>query len=93
MTGKDVLTEKGLLEKVATIKSFECSLLGIELKKQTYIEKKKQGLDKVYQFDKKEDFNPTWAELFWKSQDWGEGASRSALKKHAVSQKRFVHFT
>ena len=35
LTGKDVLPEKDLLEKAATIKRFEYSLLGSELKKQT----------------------------------------------------------
>ena len=39
-------------------------------------------------------FNPTWAGLFLKSQGWGGGAaSRPAVEKHEVSQKRFVHFT
>ena len=33
LTGKDVLLEKGLLEKAATIKRFEYSPLGSELKK------------------------------------------------------------
>ena len=36
--------------------------------------------------------NHIWAGLFWKSPGWGE-TSRPALKKHAVSQKIFVHFT
>ena len=35
LTGKDVLLEKNLLEKAVTIKRFEYSLLGKELKKQT----------------------------------------------------------
>ena len=35
LTGKDVLPEKDLLEKAATIKRFEYSLLGKELKAQT----------------------------------------------------------
>ena len=34
-TGEDVLPEKELLEKAATIKRFQYSLLGNELKKQT----------------------------------------------------------
>ena len=38
-TGKDVLPEKYLLEKAATIKKFEYSPLGSELKKQTELEK------------------------------------------------------
>ena len=51
LTGEDVL-----LEKAATIKKFEYSHLGSELKKQTYIARKQyQGLDKVYEFDKKGD--------------------------------------
>ena len=33
---RDVLPEKGLLGKAATIKRFENSLLGCELKKQTH---------------------------------------------------------
>ena len=40
MTGKDVLVEEDLLEKAATIKRFEYSPLGSELKKQTNIVKK-----------------------------------------------------
>ena len=39
-TGKVVLPEKDLLEKSATIKRFEYSLLGSELKKQTDIAEK-----------------------------------------------------
>ena len=39
LTGKYVLTEKDLLEKAATIKRFEYSLLGSELKEQTGIAK------------------------------------------------------
>ena len=56
LTGKDVLPEKGLLEKAATIKRFQYSSLGNELKKQTDIAKKEyQGLDTIYECDKKED--------------------------------------
>ena len=45
-----------MLEKAVTIKGFEYSLLGIELKAQTDIAKKKQykKLDKVYNFHRKE---------------------------------------
>ena len=39
LTGKDVLPEKDFLEKAATIKTFEYSALGSELKKQTDIAK------------------------------------------------------
>ena len=39
LTGKDVLPEKNLLEKAATIKRFEYYPLGSELKKQTGIAK------------------------------------------------------
>ena len=57
LTGKDVLPEKYFLEKAATIKFFENSLLDSKLKKQTYIAKKPyQGLGKVYEFDKKDNF-------------------------------------
>ena len=50
MTGKDVLVEKDLLEKAATIKRFEYSPLGSELKKQTNIVKKNiKGISKVRQ--------------------------------------------
>ena len=51
LTSRDVLLEKDLLEKAATIEGFEYSPLGKELKAQTGIAKKKkqyQGLDKVY---------------------------------------------
>ena len=52
MTGKDVLLEKYLLEKAATIKIFEYSPLGEELKKETNIaEKQYQKLDNIYEFD------------------------------------------
>ena len=40
LTGKDVSPEKGLLEKAATIKRFEYSSLGKELKKQTSVAEK-----------------------------------------------------
>ena len=40
LTGKDVLPEKDLLEKVATMKRLEYSPLGKELKVQTDIAKK-----------------------------------------------------
>ena len=53
LTGKDILLEKGLLEKAAAMKRFECSLLGKELKKQTSVaEKRYQKLDDTYEFDK-----------------------------------------
>ena len=55
MTGDNVLPEKDLLEKAAIIKGFEYSPLSSELKKQTDIaEKQNQGLDKIYEFIKKE---------------------------------------
>ena len=48
LTGKDVLPEKGLLEKAAIIKRFEYSPLGSELKRQTDIAKKQyQELEKA----------------------------------------------
>ena len=53
LKGGDVLPDKRLLEKAA-IKRFECSRLGSELKKQTdNLGRQYQGLDKVYEFDKK----------------------------------------
>ena len=55
LTGDNVLPEKDLLEKAAIIKRFEYSPLSSELKKQTDIaEKQNQGLDKIYEFIKKE---------------------------------------
>ena len=52
MTGKDILPEKNLLEKAATIKRFEYLLLGKELKEQTDTAKKQyQKLDYNYEFD------------------------------------------
>ena len=52
LTGKDVLPEKDLLEKAATLKKFEYFPLWKELKAQTDIAKKQyQGLDKIYEFD------------------------------------------
>ena len=56
LTDPEVLPEKLLTKKAATIKKFE-------LKKQTVIAKKQnQGLDKVYEFDgtkSKDDKKPT----------------------------------
>ena len=53
MTGKDVLPEKGLLEKAATMKRFEYSPLSKELKAQNDIAKKQyQKLDNTYEFEK-----------------------------------------
>ena len=40
LTGKDVLPEKDLLGKAATLKRFEYSPLGSELKKQTSVVEK-----------------------------------------------------
>ena len=48
------MQEKWLLEKYATIKRIKYSPLGSKFKKQTDIAKKQyQGLDKVYEFDGK----------------------------------------
>ena len=53
LTGKDVLLEKDLLEKAATVKRFEYSPLGKELKAKTDIAKKQyQKSDDTYHFDK-----------------------------------------
>ena len=55
ISGKDVLTEKYLLEKAATTKRFECLPLESELKKQTSnagIQYKR--LEKTYKLDKNE---------------------------------------
>ena len=53
MTSKDVLAQKDLLEKAATMKRFEFSSLGKKLKAQTDIAKKQyQKLDNTYEFDK-----------------------------------------
>ena len=54
MTSKDVLPEKCLLEKAATMKRFENLPLSKELKEQTDIAKKQyQGLNKFFKSDKK----------------------------------------
>ena len=56
LTGKDVLPEKDLLEKAATMKRFEYSPLGKELKKQTSVaEKQYQSFDKIFNHDEKEE--------------------------------------
>ena len=56
MTGKDVLPEKDLLEKAATMKGFEYSSLVKELKKQTSVaEKQYQGLNRILKSDKKDE--------------------------------------
>ena len=60
LTGEDVLPEKGLLEKSATMKKFECLPLGKELKAKADIAKKNQKqkqkqferLDNTFEFDK-----------------------------------------
>ena len=53
MTEKDVLIEKELLEKAATMKRFKYSFLGKELKAQTDIAKKQyQKLDNTFGFEK-----------------------------------------
>ena len=50
LTVKDVLPEKDLLEKAATIKRFEYSTLRSELRKQSSVaEKQYQKLDKVFE--------------------------------------------
>ena len=52
LTGKDVLPEKELLVKAVTMKRFEYSLLGKELKAKTDFAKKQyQTLDKNYEND------------------------------------------
>ena len=54
LTGKYVLPEKDMLEKAATMKRFECPLLGKKLKAQTDVVKKQyQKLDNTLKFDKK----------------------------------------
>ena len=56
MTGEEVLPEKDMLEKSATIKSFGYSPLGNEQETQTDIAKKQcQDLDKAFKFDKNGD--------------------------------------
>ena len=53
LMSEDVLSERDLLEKSATIKRFEYSPLDSELKKQTDIAKKQyQWLDKVFSSNK-----------------------------------------
>ena len=53
LTGKDVLPEEDLLEKVATMKRFEYSPVGKELKSETDIAKNQyQKLDNTFGFDK-----------------------------------------
>ena len=52
-TGKNILPEKDLLEKVAAIKRFEYSPLGKELKVQTSAaEKQYQKVDRVFESNK-----------------------------------------
>ena len=56
LNGKVVLPEKDFLEKAATIKRFDHSPLGSEMKKQTDSAKKEyQGLGKIHRFDKEDD--------------------------------------
>ena len=55
LIGEVNLPEKDLLENTTTIKRFDYSLLGKELKAQTSAaEKQYQKLDKVFESDKKE---------------------------------------
>ena len=54
MTSKDVLLGTDLLEKAASMKRFEYSSLGKELKKQTSVaEKQHQIFDKIFNHDEK----------------------------------------
>ena len=54
LAGKVVLPEKDLLEKAATLKRFEYSLLGKKLKPQTDIAKKQyKGLNRFFKSDEK----------------------------------------
>ena len=56
LTGKDVLPEKGFLEKYDALKRFEYSPLGKELKaKSSAPEKQYQGLNKLFKPDEKEE--------------------------------------
>ena len=56
LTSKDVLREKDLLDKVATIKIFKYLRLGSEVNRQTEISKKQyQKLHKVYKLGEKEE--------------------------------------
>ena len=53
LTGKDVLPEKGLLEKAATNKIFEYSTLDKGLQKQTSVaEKQYKKFDNAFEFEK-----------------------------------------
>ena len=53
LTGKDILPEKDLLEKAATLKRFEYSQLSKEIKTQTDIAKEHyQRLDNIFELDK-----------------------------------------
>ena len=53
MTGKNILPETGLLEKIATIEIFQYSPLGKELKAHANIAKKQSHKsDNIYKFDK-----------------------------------------
>ena len=54
LIGEGVLPKRGILKKAATTKRFEYSPLGGELKKQTdIVVKQHQGLNKVYDSDKR----------------------------------------
>ena len=54
LTGKDVLPEKYWLEIAATLKRFEYSPLGKELKKQTNVEEKQyRKFDNAFEFNKR----------------------------------------
>ena len=53
LTGKDIFSEKDLLEKAATMKRFEYSLLVNDFKKHTgIVEKQYKSLDKDYELVK-----------------------------------------
>ena len=53
LTGKDILPEKDLLEKAATLKRFEYSQSSKEIKTQTDIAKEHyQRLDNIFELDK-----------------------------------------
>ena len=76
MTGEYVLPEKYLLETAATIKRFEYSLLGSELKKQSDIaEKEHQISDKFFSL------------IFWSIKD-NKNLIKSLIKSSSVRKTK-----
>ena len=91
LTSEDVLPEKHFLEKAATIKRFEYSPLGSELKKQIYIAKKQyQRLDMDFNSNKD---NKNVNESLIKKEDIAEAVPKKKHNKLDVTYNRLSFYS